>query len=261
LVADALEFRRRREPGRARAFLLALAVHAVLVAVILVGVRWQSHKPETVTVELWDAAPPPPPPAVEPPKPPPEPPKPEPKPPPEPPKPEPKIEKPVIVEKAPPPKPKPKAEPKKPEPKPKPKPEAKPKPDPEFEKRLRAEAAAEQQKMDAQSRLREERAAAERQAAAARQKALDAWTDRIAAKIRGNIVLPPDLAGNPEAIFDVALLPTGEVLTVRRRKSSGHAGYDAAVERAIYKASPLPKPDQPSSFRRDLELKFRPKDQ
>jgi colicin import membrane protein len=69
------------------------------------------------------------------------------------------------------------------------------------------------------------------------------------------------VTGNPEAIFDVALLPTGEVLTVRRRKSSGHAGYDAAVERAIYAASPLPKPDQPGIFRRDLELKFRPKDQ
>ena len=255
MVADALEYRRRREPGRARAFMLALAVHAVLIAVILVGVRWQSHRPETVTVELWDSAPPPPPPPpVEAPKPPPQPPK----PPPEPPKPEPKIDKPVIVEKAPPPKPKPKP---KPEPKPKPKPEAKPKPDPEFEKRLRAEAAAEQQKIEAQNRLREERAAAERQAAAARQKALDAWTDKIAAKIRGNIVLPPDIAGNPEAIFDVALLPTGEVLTVRRRKSSGHAGYDSAVERAIYKSSPLPKPDQASSFRRDLELKFRPKDQ
>jgi colicin import membrane protein len=48
---------------------------------------------------------------------------------------------------------------------------------------------------------------------------------------------------------------------VRRRKSSGHAGYDAAVERAIYKSQPLPKPDQASVFRRDLELRFRPKDQ
>jgi colicin import membrane protein len=51
------------------------------------------------------------------------------------------------------------------------------------------------------------------------------------------------------------------VLSVRQRKSSGHAGYDSAVERAIYKSSPLPKPDQPAIFRRDLELKFRPKDQ
>ena len=126
---------------------------------------------------------------------------------------------------------------------------------------MQEEAAREQKALDEQSRAREARETAQRLAAAAQQKALQAWTDKIAAKIRGNIVLPPDLAGNPEAIFDVALLPTGEVLSVRRRKSSGHAGYDAAVERAIYKASPLPKPDQPGVFRRDLELKFRPKDQ
>jgi colicin import membrane protein len=252
--AEALDYRSRREPALARSFLLALAVHAVLVAVMFVGVRWQTSRPDVVTVELWEAPPPPPPPAVEPPKPPPEPPKVA----PEPPKPEPKVEKPVIVEKAPPPKPKPKPEPK---PKPKPKPEPKPKADPEFEKRMRAEAAAEQKQIDDQNRAREAREIAQRLAAAAQQKALQAWTDKIAAKIRGNIVLPPDLAGNPEAIFDVALLPDGSVLSVRRRKSSGHGGYDAAVERAIYKSSPLPKPDQPSAFRRDLELKFRPKDQ
>jgi colicin import membrane protein len=261
LAAEALDFRRRREPGLARSFLLALAVHAVLVAVMFVGVRWQSHRPEVVSVELWDSAPPPPPPQVEPPKPPPEPPKPvpePPKPPPEPPKPEPKIEKPQIVEKAPPPKPKPKP---KPEPKPKPKPEAKPKPDPQFLKRMQEEAAREQAALEEQNRAREAREAKARAAAAASQKALDEWVGRIRGKIRGNIVLPPDLAGNPEAIFDVTLLPDGSVLSVRRRKSSGHAGYDAAVERAIYKSSPLPRPDQPGLFRRDLELKFRPQDQ
>jgi colicin import membrane protein len=252
LSVEALDYRSRREPALARSFVLALAVHALLVAVIFLGVRWQSHRPETVTVELWETAPPPPPPVVEAPKPPPEPPKPI----VEPPKPEPKIAKPVIVEKAPPPKPKPK-----PEPKPKPKPEAKPKADPKFLKQMQEEAAREQQVLNEQNRLREARDAKARAAAAASQKALDEWVAKIAGKIRGNIVLPPDLAGNPEAIFDVALLPDGSVLTVRRRKSSNHAGYDAAVERAIYKSSPLPKPDQPSVFRRDLELKFRPKDQ
>lgn len=254
MAAEALEHSSRREPALGRAFALALAVHAMLIGVMFVGVRWQSRPPETVTVELWDQpvppAPPPPPPVVEAPKPPPEPPKVV-----EPPKPEPKVEKPDIAEKAPKPKPKPKPEPKVEKAKPK------PKPDPQFVKRMQEEAAREEKALAEQNRVREARAAAERLAATARQKELQAWTDRIAAKIRGNIVLPPDLVGNPEAIFDVALLPTGEVLTVRRRKSSGHAGYDAAVERAIYKASPLPKPDQPGIFRRDLELRFHPKDE
>jgi colicin import membrane protein len=147
--------------------------------------------------------------------------------------------------------------------KPKPKPKPEPKRDLAFEKMLREEAAREQQELAAEERERQERQMREliaRQQAAATQKALATWSDRIRAKVRGNIILPRDIPGNPEAIFDVALLPTGEVLTVRKRKSSGHAAYDDAVERAIMKSSPLPLPDDRSVFRRDLELKFRPQD-
>ena len=78
--------------------------------------------------------------------------------------------------------------------------------------------------------------------------------------VRGNIVLPPDLAGNPEAVFLVAQLPTGEVLSTKLARSSGHKGYDDAVERAILKSSPLPRPERPEIFSRELKLTFRPKD-
>jgi colicin import membrane protein len=244
-----LAFGQRYEPGYGRSFALAFAIHAVLIAVMFFGVRMQSYKPETVSVELWEP-PPPPAPVVEAPKP-------EPKIEPEPPKPEPKIEKPQIVEK-PAPKPKPKAEPK-PKPKPPP-PVAKAKPAPrdlELEKRAQAELAREQS--DFRDRQAKEQAA--REQAAARDRAMAAWISKIRNKIRSNINLPQDLAGNPEAIFDVALLPTGEVLTVRMRKSSGNRGYDEAVERAILKSSPLPKPEPVSLFERQLELRFRPQDQ
>jgi colicin import membrane protein len=100
-----------------------------------------------------------------------------------------------------------------------------------------------------------------REQASARGRAMALWLSKIRNKIRSNINLPQDLAGNPEAIFDVALLPTGEVLTLRMRKSSGHKGYDEAVERAILKSSPLPKPEPASLFERQLELRFRPQDQ
>jgi colicin import membrane protein len=246
-----LAFGERYEPGYGRSFALAFAIHAVLIAVMFFGVRMQSYQPETVSVELWEP-PPLPAPVVEPPK---LEPRPEPKVEPEPPKPEPKIEKPQIVEK-PAPKPKPKAEPK---PKPPP-PVAKPKPVPrdlELEKRAREEVAREQ----GEFRERQAREQAAREQATARDRAMAAWISKISNKIRSNVNLPPDLAGNPEAIFDVALLPTGEILTVRMRKSSGHRGYDEAVERAILKSSPLPKPEPASLFVRQLELRFRPKDQ
>jgi len=73
-------------------------------------------------------------------------------------------------------------------------------------------------------------------------------------------VLPPDMPGNPEAIFEVVQLPTGEIIDAVLRKSSGMRAYDDAVQRAIIKSSPLPRPDRPDLFQRSLTLKFRPLD-
>jgi colicin import membrane protein len=224
------------QPALAPSFALSALVHLVLLAVMFLGVRFQSHPPAVVNVELWDT-PPPPPPVVEE-KPPPPVVKPE-------PEPQPELKKPEI------------ALPEKPKAKPKPPP---PKRDLAFEKRLREQAATEQKQIEEQRRERELRELILRQQADARSKALASWTDKIRTKIKGNIILPQEVPGNPEAIFDVTLLPTGEVLTVRKRKSSGHAAYDDAVERAIMKSSPLPQPDDRSLFQRQLELKFRPQE-
>jgi colicin import membrane protein len=86
------------------------------------------------------------------------------------------------------------------------------------------------------------------------------WMDKIRAKVKSNVIEPPDLPGNPEAIFDVVLLPTCEVLEVQLRKSSGVRAYDDAVSRAILKSSPLPRPDRPEVFQRTLQLRVRPRD-
>lgn len=93
---------------------------------------------------------------------------------------------------------------------------------------------------------------------AARSRAVDGYISKIRAKIKGNLILPADLPGNPEAIFAVTQLPSGEILSVRLQKTSGYAAYDTAVERAIRKSSPLPKPEQNELFARELTLKFRP---
>lgn len=89
--------RKRPQPGRMRAIVLAIIVHALFFALIVFGVRWQSHPTAPISAELWDkmpainptpaakpqpkSQPKPAPPKPEPPKPPP--------PKPEPPKPEP----------------------------------------------------------------------------------------------------------------------------------------------------------------------------
>lgn len=243
MSADALAFPLRREPALLRSFMLAAAMHAGLIALMVLGVHFQSHPPATVEVELWDTSPPPPQvelkPVVKP------------EPPPPPPKVEPQkpVAKPDIAVQ------------KKPEPKPKAKPE--PKRDRDFEKRMREQLAMEQRAVAVQDEQRRERELKDliaKREADARSRALAAWTDKIRSKIRGNIILPRDIPGNPEAVFDVALLVTGEVLSVKQTRSSGYPVYDEAVYRAILKSSPLPKPDNPALFERRLELRFHPRD-
>ena len=131
---------------------------------------------------------------------------------------------------------------------------------------LRAQADREAQSRAQADREAQSRAQAEKNAqtaaaeASARAKAEADWIRRIQAKVKGNVIVPTELAGNPEAIFDVVQLPTGEIIEATLRKSSGSRAYDDAVQRAILKSSPLPRPERPDLFQRTLALKFRPAD-
>jgi len=250
MTTMALGLFQRPERGMGRSFVLSALVHIVLAAVLFLGVRWQVHPPATVEVDLVDAPPPPPPaPVVEAPKPPPPKVEPEVKPPP--------VVKPDIVIKK-----EVKPPPKKVEKKPAP-----PKDDLELKKRMQEQLAMEQKALDQQRQERQlrellaaQKADAARKASAARASALGEYIGRIQAKVRGNWILPQDLQGNPEAIFLVIQLPTGEVLSTKLLKSSGNPAYDTAVERAILKSSPLPLPSDRSLFERELKLTFRPRD-
>ena len=266
---------KRPEPGKWQSAVLAAGMHLLLGLFLFYSVRWQTSKPEAVQVELVSSMPvvqapvrPPPPPepevrkvpepVVEPPPPPPpakpditfkEPPK---------PKPVPKME----------PKPEPKPVEKKPEPKVEKKPEPKPAP-PDTRREIEA-----QEKMFKEALARESAQQTQREASreadllaqaaveGARRNATNSWTGKISAKIRGNIVLPPGASGNPEAMFAISLLPDGSVVgEPKLRRSTGNPALDDAILRAIVKSSPLPKPDDPSVFVRNLDLVFRPLEQ
>jgi colicin import membrane protein len=98
------------------------------------------------------------------------------------------------------------------------------------------------------------------EAAAAKQKQLAQFMERIKQRIRSKVVVPPGMNGNPEAVYSVTLIPGGEVLEIKLVKSSGVAAYDAAVQRAIHAAEPLPVPSDPDLFQklREANYKFRP---
>lgn len=127
--------------------------------------------------------------------------------------------------------------------------------------REKAERVA-HEKTERVAREEAERVALERaEQAAAIGRVVDEYTGKINSKIRRNIVMPPDVADDARAEFLVTLLPGGTVLSVELTRSSGHAVYDNAVERAILKSQPLPLPADVAMFNkfRKLELVFRPK--
>jgi len=224
------------EPSGLAPAALSALVHGVLVAMLVVGLHWQTRHPDAIEVELWSQIP--------------------------------EVQQPPAAEQP------PKVEPQ-PEAKPPPKVEEKAaKPDIAIEREKKKKKEEPPLKFDTTQRIREQ-LAQEQKALQARERpdvlkqlaqaapppSPDAgYVDKIRTKIKLNIILPSDILGNPEAVFDVIQLPTGEVLSVKLVKSSGNALYDGAVERAILKSSPLPKPERAEQFQRELTLKFRPQE-
>ena len=247
---------------------LAVAVHGLLVLLLVAGVSWQMHDPQPVVAELWRSLPSPrpmPQPKPEPP------PRPEPKPEPAPQPPEDRAAD-IALEKK-------KREELERQKKLELQKQIEEKKRIEEAKRAEMERKREQEKKlaeqkrreeeDMQRRMLEESLAAETsqlraQADAARRAS---ETDRlvrqyqalISAKIRGNTRLPENLPGNPQAVFRLSVLPTGEIVKITLTKSSGNAAYDEAVRRGIEKSSPLPLPADKTAAEkfRDLELKHK----
>lgn len=237
------------EPYKLPAGLLALVVHVAFFVLLYFGVNWHAEPPQGMAVDIWESLPAPhvapskaePPPVEQP--------------------------KPVV-----PPKP---VEPERPVPPPKAdidlsqkKPKIKP---PEIKKPVEITKPAQPKKVEPVQPdpkvLAEQAAQAEQQRVRAEQLAatgrlVDEHKARIIAKIRRNIVMPPDVPDNARAEFDVTLLPGGSVLNARLTKQSGNAAYDSAVERAILKSQPLPLPADVALFNkfRELHLIFSPKE-
>jgi len=267
---------------QALAGVLAGAMHVLLLVFLVFGVSWQHKQIDSaVVVDLWrdvptaaapkaEVAPPPPVPVAKP----------------EPPAPVPKAEV-----KPPPPKPEPAVKPdialkekQEKERKLKEQVEAKKRADEkareaqkareaekareadaEKKKRAEAEALKKKQAADAEAKriageqAKAQEAVAAQQAAAAKRE-VDKYLDGIRSKVKRFVLVPPSVQGNPEAEVVVTLLPGGEVLNVRIKKSSGNPAYDEAVERAVRRAQPFEVPAGDAFQRnfREFTMAFRP---
>jgi colicin import membrane protein len=304
---DGSHYRVPPEPNRWPAIGLAVGVHAMLLAFLVIGINWTNNQPVAVEAEVWDmavqqAAPPAPQP------------EPQPEPEPETPPPTPRaVEPPPVAEPAPPKQPDIALEREK-----KRKEELKQRQEQEREqeriereqekkekaladkkKKLEDEKKAQelakkeeeaQKKKDKAEKEKTEKLAkakADKAEAAKLQKLRDDEMKRltsgagssgsaekstapridkgyiasIAAKIKGNTTYPgsTDVPGNPEVVFQVDQLPNGEIVSVRKTKSSGIQAFDDAVERGINKSSPLPK-KKDGTVERSLPVSFKLKE-
>ncbi|TAK92452.1 MAG: TonB C-terminal domain-containing protein [Burkholderiaceae bacterium] len=247
------------EKGSGRAFMFALGMHLLLFLFLYVGIRWKNETPAAVEAELWSSIP-----LQEAPQPVPEPVQPiekvTPLPPAPPEKIEPKVEKPDIAleqEKL---RKKKEQELKEKQEKERKEKERKEK---EQKEKIQLEKLKEQNRADEMKRLQAtsknpQPAGTDAQTSSPSPE----WEGLVAAAIKANINyhVPADLKPGPKALFQIRLLPSGELLGAPKLiKSSGIPSYDEAVERAIRKTDPLPRPKN-GIYPRALELEFDPLD-
>ena len=244
--------RKRREPGRIAAIILAVLVHAAFVMLLVFGVSWQSSKPEPVQAELWSRLPPV---KVA-----------EPEPEPEPPKPEP----PKVESKPEPPQParaeieqKNKLEKQRKEKLEREKRELEDKKKKQDEAKKKHEAEEKIKKEEEAKRLAQEKADAAAKKAAAdkaqaesaiRQAVMNDWINKIKMLVKSRANVPETVTGKPVIEVRLKLLVNGVVFEAQIAKASGNRVYDDAVERAIAGIRQWPVPSDPDLFRNNREI-------
>jgi colicin import membrane protein len=85
------------------------------------------------------------------------------------------------------------------------------------------------------------------------------YGDKVAAKVRPNIVYPDVISGNPRAVVEVRAAPDGTIVGKKLIQSSGNKAWDDAVLRALDKTETLPR-DVDGRVHSPLEIGFRPQD-
>ncbi len=86
---------------------------------------------------------------------------------------------------------------------------------------------------------------------------------KISAKIKSNVIYPPNIDNKISAIFEVKVSITGDVLEVVLKEPSGNVYFDNAIESAIYVSSPLPITDNYEMYKRyfqKFDLYFSPEE-
>jgi len=138
------------------------------------------------------------------------------------------------------------------------------------EQKRKAEAArlAEQKRQEAermrqqeiQRQLQSEITAEEDRLAAVASGKLQQYTAAISSRVNRNWVKPASAKPGIECDVHVTQIPGGEIINVRVGSCNGDAAIVRSIEAAVYRASPLPPPPDPSLFERNLRFRFKPEE-
>lgn len=114
---------------------------------------------------------------------------------------------------------------------------------------------SEERQQDLQNQIQEEENSAQMQSEIDKYKAL------VINAIQNNWTYPDNVSDDMTCLLQIKLGPGGVVLNVSVVKTSGNNLLDRSAEVAVYKASPLPVPNNPELFDkfRTLNLKVSPK--
>jgi len=134
-------------------------------------------------------------------------------------------------------------------------------------KKKQQQAAVQRRQQKAKQELQKALAAEERERTAQdnEAKAMSAMAEfegLIRQQVTRNWSKPGGVPVGLNCLVRVRLAAGGEVLAVSIVKSSGNELFDRSVENAVYKAAPLPVPEDPNLFKyiREINIRFDPED-
>ena len=114
------------------------------------------------------------------------------------------------------------------------------------------------EKAEKKAQLKRELSNEQKRLDALRSGALARYTFSLGRKIENNWVQPPSALSGISCVVNVRQLPGGEVISAVVETCNGDESVRRSVEAAVYKASPLPDPEDPSLFERNLRFIFEP---
>ena len=109
-----------------------------------------------------------------------------------------------------------------------------------------------------QAELRQQIQAEEHADAVAAGPLADAYRAALQSRIVQAWIKPPAAKPGIDCLVRVTQVPGGEVTHAQVTQCNGDAAVRQSIENAVYRASPLPTPPDPSLFHRTLILEFKP---